>query len=286
MGFKPIKRTLDILSGLARNSHCALMLRKLNAQIIIAPLALVPGDVGDYSLFPIIFMIGQCEALDQDGDSPIMMIRPDIFNVITQFFDTLLDTSFNGRRPCPVGEMLQACLALSVSDSNKQHLRSSRMLAQGYQILNLFASNAPEITSVKADGTVMLYGGGGNDKESARLSIELLLQLSFSFPDQLAMREAFNLQCCGIIGTLKSLLAVKGDRELDRKSLVSAGHLLSLISDSSPSKKVAGTRPGRHAMLSYCWAANKHLVVALGEKLRAMGLEVLCAVLLSYTHTL
>ena len=89
-------------------------------------------------------------------------------------------------------------MVLSESDSNKPHLRSSNLLRLTVQAMKLYAHNAPRLTVTRSSGVPADFGGGGSDVESAQLSVELLLQLSFCYPIEMEWRSTARmpLRCC------------------------------------------------------------------------------------------
>jgi hypothetical protein len=177
-----------------------------------------------------------------------------------------------------LSEIIRACLVLSESDSNKPHLRSSNLLHLTVEAMKLYARNAPRLTVTRSSGVPADFGGGGSDIESAQLSVELLLQLSFCFPVETEWRAAVAQQCPDVIDVLLALKNLPADRQLDTHSILSLNHLIGALGIASqapvphPSSTAAATK--QHVMLSYCWGAKKELVVELGASLRAKGVDV------------
>ena len=179
-----------------------------------------------------------------------------------------------------VSQIVRACLVLSESDSNKPHLRSSNLLHLTAHALGLYACNAPRLTGQRSNGMPFDNGGGGSDPECAQLCVELLLQLSFCFPDQREWRSVVAFQCADLQRVLLILKDLPPDRCLDMHTMLSVRHLLASLDQPAPphvttpaaSPTAAAAR--RHAMLSYCWGAKKELVVALAAGLRAKGMDV------------
>ncbi len=174
-------------------------------------------------------------------------------------------------------ETVRACLALSESDSNKPHLRGSNLLRLTAASLELFAYNAPRLTVMRSNGETSDFGCGGSDPECAQLCVQLLLQLSFCFPDQREWRSAVEQQCPGLQRVLLVVKNLPPDRTLDVQTELSIKHLLASLDEPSlsqvtPSSLAAAAR--KHVMLSYSWDAKKELVVALAAGLRAKGVDV------------
>jgi hypothetical protein len=176
-----------------------------------------------------------------------------------------------------VSSIVRACLVLSESDSNKPLLRGSNLLRLTADALRLYASNAPSLTVLRSNGNLDA-GGGGSDPECAQLCVELLLQLSFCFPEQREWRLAVEQQCADLRQMLLVVKDLPPDRSLDMHTMLSVRHLLASLDQPAPSH-VAPAPPTaaaarRHAMVSYCWGAKKELVVALAAGLRAKGVDV------------
>ena len=178
-------------------------------------------------------------------------------------------------------EIIRACLVLSESDSNKPHLRSSNLLRLTVQAMKLYAHNAPRLTVTRSSGVPADFGGGGSDVESAQLSVELLLQLSFCYPIEMEWRSAVAQHCQDAIEVLRALKNLPADRQLDTHSVLSLNHLIGTLGIAPQSPVQGGSRPSstaaptnKHVMLSYCWGAKKELVVELGASLRAKGVDV------------
>jgi hypothetical protein len=66
---------------------------------------------------------------------------------------------------------------LALSDSNKAHLATPRVVALVHRALFMFTSGAPGLVG---DGSV---GGGGEDVRSAESAVSVMLQLSFTSDD-------------------------------------------------------------------------------------------------------
>ncbi len=177
-----------------------------------------------------------------------------------------------------MSEVLRACLVLSESDSNKPHLRSSNLLHLTVETLKLYSSNAPRLTITRSSGVPADFGGGGSDPESAQLCIEILLQLSFCFPNESEWRTAVVQQCPHMNDVLLTLKNLSADRSLDMHTMLSLKHLLGTLDHAAPPLAVcvspAPAAEKKHAMLSYCWGAKKELVVELGTRLKARGVDV------------
>lgn len=161
-----------------------------------------------------------------------------------------------------LSEIIRACLVLSESDSNKPHLRSSNLLRLTVQAMKLYAHNAPRLTVTRSSGVPADFGGGGSDVESAQLSVELLLQLSFCYPIEMEWRSAVAQHCPDAIEVLRALKNLPADRQLDTHSVLSLNHLIGTLGIAPQSPVQGGSRPSstaastnKHVMLSYCWGA-------------------------------
>ena len=146
-------------------------------------------------------------------------------------FENMLDDSKRHLCGSMVSSIVRVCVVLSESDSNKPLLRGSNLLRLTAVAFGLFAANAPRLTGLFTD-----FGGGGSDAECAQLCVELLLQLSFCFPDQREWRSAVELQCPDL---QRALLAVKDlppSRSLDMHTVISVRHLLASLDHAAPSQ--------------------------------------------------
>ncbi len=175
-------------------------------------------------------------------------------------------------------EAVQACLVLSESDSNKPHLRGSNVLRLTADALALYACNAPRLTATRSDGFLSDSGGGGSDPACAQLCVQLLLQMSFCFPNQREWRLAVEQQCPGLQRVLLDVKELPSGRSLDMHSMISVGHLLNSFNQPAlpqiTSASSSSTAARKHVMLSYSWGAKKELVVALAAGLRDKGVDV------------
>jgi hypothetical protein len=177
-----------------------------------------------------------------------------------------------------VSEVIRACLVLSESDSNKPHLRNSNLLRLAADTMRFFAHNAPRMTVLSSNGLHRDIGGGGSDLTSAQLCMELLLQLSFCFPNQIDWRSAVMQQCPDLNQVLLAVKDLPPNRSLDMHAMLSLKHVLTSLDQSAPSlvtpvsSNSASIR--KHAMISYCWGSKKELVVELVANLKAKGVDV------------
>jgi hypothetical protein len=166
---------------------------------------------------------------------------------------------------------------LSISDENKKiMIKYPKLISLACQGIRLFIDNAPECKGMNPDETwYHPGGGGGKDLLTVENLLELLLQLSFMFEDDIALKSAFITSDHDLKKMLEELLNIPTERQV---SFETRQFALKLLSKLDPSK-VQGTGNSisigsQHIMLSYSWSANKDLVIAFGKKLQEMGHDV------------
>jgi hypothetical protein len=166
---------------------------------------------------------------------------------------------------------------LSISDENKSiMIKYPKLIRLACQGIRLFIDNAPECKGMNPGETwYQKGGGGGNDLLTVENLLELLLQFSFMFEDDIVLKSAFVTPDCDLNKMLEELLNIPIERQV---SFETRQFALKLLSKLDPSK-VQGTGSGisigsQHIMLSYSWSANKDLVIAFGKKLQEMGYDV------------
>jgi hypothetical protein len=144
------------------------------------------------ALLMLLFLFGNEEAKDASMTSPkAVSIAQQV--VTTDRLKTLIDI-FSLTLQCRGGKdfflgtfclplIVDACLVISQSDSNKAALVALGVVPLLTKVLVMYVNNECAIPNC---------GGGGNDEETAMLSIETLTHLSFSFGTNNAeMQEAF-----------------------------------------------------------------------------------------------
>jgi hypothetical protein len=140
-------------------------------------------------------------------------------------FENILDASRRHLSGIMASEIVRACLVLSESsDSNKPLLRGSNLLRLTADALQLNASNAPRLMVVRSNGLPSDHGGGGSDPECAQLCVQLLLQLSFCFPEQCEWRSVAEQHCTDLQQMLLVVKDLPPDRSLDMHTMLSVRH--------------------------------------------------------------
>ena len=304
-GFTLMSKAVDFLQSASQSTVGTHMLRVLDVQSALLPISSLPDSderhTANMALFCLINVMGNQEAHCKGQDSPIMLLRPDVVGIgnaaraclgrcdavlltplaaaVLADFENVLDASKRHLSPNMLSDIVRACLVLSESDSNKPHLRSSNLLRLTADALRLYACNAPRLTVVRSDGCLRDKGGGGSDPECAQVCVELLLQLSFCFPQEREWRSAVEHQCPDLNQLLLVLKDLPPGRSLDMHATLTLKHLLTSLEHAAPSQVVSvSSAPTaclkQHAMLSYCWGAKKELVVELAASLRAKGVDV------------
>jgi hypothetical protein len=172
---------------------------------------------------------------------------------------------------------------LSISDENKKiMIKYPKLIRLACQGIRLFIDNAPECKGMNPGETFYdRGGGGGKDQLTIENLLELLVQWSFcseSIDDvKFTERNLWN-PSYDVKKMMEDILDLPGERNLSFE----ARQFAQLLVNVHPSQKkeeakdvaAAGRSLQQHIMLSYCWAANKPLVVAFGRKLREMGYDV------------
>jgi hypothetical protein len=166
---------------------------------------------------------------------------------------------------------------LSISDENKSSIiKYPKLISLACRGIRLFIDNAPECKGMNPGKTFYdVGGGGGKDLLAVENLLELLLQLSFMFEDDIALKSAFITPDHDFKKMLEELLNIPIERQVSFETRQFAVKLLSKLDPS----KIQGTGNSmsvgsQHIMLSYSWSANKDLVIAFGKKLREMGYDV------------
>ncbi len=299
-GFTLMAKVAQFLQSASQSTVGTHMLRVLDVQSALLPISSLPDSDDEHTantaLFCLINVMGNQEAHTKGQDSPIMLLRPDVVGIgnaaracnavlltplpaaVLADFENMLDASKRHLSSNMLLQIVRACLVLSESDSNKPHLRSSNLLRLTADALRLYACNAPRLTFVRSNGLPHDFGGGGSDPECAQLCVELLLQLSFCFPQEREWRSAVEQQCPDLNQLLLVLKDLPPGRSLDMHATLTLKHLLTSLDHAAPSQvaSVSSTPAAclKHAMLSYCWGAKKELVVELAARLRAKGVDV------------
>jgi hypothetical protein len=257
--------------------------------------SLIGGDcaASKYSVSLIwAFLFGRDEG--QDESLPLLESNPEILEGIIEIAAYELQGD-----PAPgcdqAGEydfmvLIRGLCAMSVSDANKSVMKDkiSSLLPILYKLLHLFNTNAPHVEpNEEYDGSP---GGGGSDHDTMEAVVELLLQLSFLYDEDDELREVYGPSGGGdleVLGLMQALLAVEDrkvadDTKKNASNLVSrltvkdktaaAARKASLVPEAADS--ATGATNTKHVMLSYSWAANKPMVVALAKELRKLGVDV------------
>ncbi len=226
-------------------------------------------------MFVIVFLEGRDEG--REGEEALLARRPATVSDIVRRFDDIFADTY-----ALVFNMLlcvRACLALSVSDSNKSALATPAVMAHLERALHLFLR----------DGAALKSGGGGKDAESAGVAVEALLQLSYMYPEDrdLQEKEAWR----ALEGLMEGLgtcerLGREGRRHANalvsrlkaKRGLEEAGGGKEEVSgpEGDSSSSGGGSFIPKHVMASYCWKkeARPDLVKAVCEKLGSYGKDV------------
>lgn len=182
--------------------------------------------------------------------------------------------------------IIQAVLALSVSDVNKDALLETNIVVLLRDVLKRFKENEPEIPHC---------GGGGADVDSASLSLDALLHLSFAYESEQDLQAKLMPPELGFLNILRDLIE---DRDrLPPEAVRTAGQLLQRLlpvgevyssfngdssggmnenSQNDTARAAVSGQDRRHIMISYCWdeSARPDLVRKLAGRLRSLGYDI------------
>lgn len=246
---------------------------------------------------------------DEDGVSvtkSLLQTYPDIQQLLINLLAAILDYNSESKEVKDYRNMglafgvtkLRDCSSalrcLSISDGNKALLlKHPTFMNHILRALQLFIDDAPECGALY-QGFQSYAGGGGKDLESIENLLELLLQLSFYYEDEITFQREFNKPEYQLSYRLKCLLNLAEVRQLSFSSRQFTLELLHRLEPLSAkqgedyhqqralyrSTSTAIEKP-QHIMISY--AANgltsasvtqRQQVMALAKQLRTMGYEV------------
>jgi hypothetical protein len=256
------------------------------------------------------FLVANCYGRDE-GNSKMKSLledRPDVlkltrmcFTVIIKYdtnsavYTTLKDKGFV-IGVIPLNIISSALKNMSLSDKNKGIMvKDSELIVDILVSIQAFIDNRPQFGGVY-DTMFRPAGGGGEDYFSLDNFLELLVQLSFLYEDDTALKNNFNnFGGYQISSMMDKLMNLPRERNLsyEAKQFISQLHaryypkpkvveipVATAVNTSLVSSSVGATssttnlKPPRHIMLSYAWGAKKDHVIALGKKLRALGYDV------------
>jgi hypothetical protein len=177
---------------------------------------------------------------------------------------------------------LNACLVLSISDSNKELLIQSSLLPLLVRAVRMF---------VDAEPPIECCGGGAEDVEAAELAVGTLVQLAFYYDSNVALQSSYltaNVVLLdllqGFISNEKTCDPAKDNARLLVKRLTTSEHDELQENDSTPAAapqepqlaQQGGAGVPAHIMLSYCWnaAARPELVQQMHASLTTRGYDV------------
>ncbi len=260
-GFTLMTKAVGFLQNASQSTVGTHMLRVSDAQSALLPISSLPDShelhTANRALFCLINIMGNQEAQCKWQDSPIMLLRPDVVGkgnaaraclgrcnavlltplaaAVLADFENVLDADKRHLSSSMLSEVVRSCPVLSESDSNKPHLRSSNLLRLTADALKLYAYNAPRLTVGPSDASLSDEGGGGSDPECAQLCVELLLQLSFCFPQEREWRSAVEHRCPDLDQLLLVLKDLPPSRSLDMHATLTLKHLLTSLEHGAPS---------------------------------------------------
>lgn len=189
------------LESISYHSLAAAKLRDLNAAPILQELMQNSSNAGVKASIAVFNILGKderCTAI-----SSVLQTHSDVFERLLLIFKATLYPEDQKLAEMVIQEvpdyffgafklksLCGAILSLSISDANKSLLLKTDVLGLLICTLKLFTSNAPPLSNGSEKA-----GGGGEDKESAELVIQILLQLSFSFFSDTILVEKFVWAC-------------------------------------------------------------------------------------------
>jgi hypothetical protein len=184
---------------------------------------------------------------------------------------------------------------LSVSDENKNiMIKYSKLIELACQEISSFIMNFKEFSGVPpGQSFANSTGGGGNDLLTLENTMELILQLSFVSEDENILNFTFTNPHYNVKELMEKMIALPMSRNLPYEVRQFALQFLARLQPKKklveePMKKISETVGSgkekksdvtvnmipKHIMLSYSWSANKHLVIAIGQRLREKGYDV------------
>jgi hypothetical protein len=218
----------------------------------------------------------------------LLSSHPDILPLLIDIMDAIMNWDVNRaeikeliKKGFQYGFQLSvvsvALRNLSISDENKSiMIKYPKLIRLACQGIRLFIDNAPECKGMNPGETFYdRGGGGGKDWLTVENLLELLLQLSFVFEDDIALKSFFITSSYDLKKMMNDLLSLPVERQLSFETKQFAQQLLVKLDPSKKQEDMKSTHAGgQHVMLSYSWSANKDLVIAFGKNLREMGYDV------------
>jgi hypothetical protein len=293
------KRCLNILLYLSKHTEGADSIRSLNEHEFIYSLLKVQDVQGIKTAFLVACLYGREES--NARMKSLLEKSPRLIPLITSVFEATItydpttpkvkELENKGFVPgvIQLSNIASALKNLSLSEKNKMIiLHNKELLNYILTAIQAFIDNKTQFGGVY-DGMFRSAGGGREDCLSLELFLELLLQLSFYYEDDEAMRIAFNsFGQFTIASMVEAILNLDPSRNVSVEAKQFALQLLArfrssnemsttLVRSSSlllePSDASSMSKPG-HLMLSYAQGCNKIHVIALGKKLRELGYDV------------
>ena len=204
-----------------------------------------------------------------NGISTVLASRPAALLKLVDCLDTTLQNkAVEGFAygAFQINTLVCALEQLALSDSNKAHLATPRVVALVHRALFMFTSGAPRLVG---NGSV---GGGGEDVRSAEAAVSIMLQLSFTSDDVDVLEQNLFPPSLSLLSCLEAFVqstkTLTDDSRRCARLLIS--RLLRPLAAAVPLQPIvasiaAGSRT-RHVMFSYCWAQS-----AMPENVRALA---------------
>jgi hypothetical protein len=288
---KLLRQIIGCVIGFSRSANSSRYLMSffnLHSQFNIFFFDLLPSS----SMFSVRAMMVLANVYGREENNErtkaLLSSHPDILPLLIDIMDAIMNWDVNR---IEIKELIKkgfeygfglsgvsvALKNLSISDENKSiMIKYPKLISLACQGIRLFIDNAPECKGMNPGQTFYESGGGGGkDLLTVENLLELLLQLSFMFEDDIALKSAFITPDYDLKKMLEELQNIPIERQV---SFETRQFALKLLSKLDPSK-IQGSGNSmsvgcQHIMLSYSWSANKDLVIAFGKKLQEMGYDV------------
>ena len=271
-----ISRSLNFFMCFARYSDTSKLVKSIPNSVPTFTALLESNSINKLkAAFIISYLVGRDEG---KGEKRSLLVSvPDLCNWLVDVLQNTLDSK--GGEGYSLGNfelpsIVNAILALSISDENKAALVKLPLVPLLVRVLIMYRDNEPEL--VHASGNAL---GGGNDIDSATAAIEALIQLSFYFDSDESLKSELMTPKSNVSGVLSDLLKLPINQPgrkalLGPESIQNASNLLRRLSSNASSSDNVKEYKKQHIMLSYAWSTNKKCVLELQSALQEKGYDV------------
>jgi hypothetical protein len=267
-------KIMNFLMNLATYDDAVEPMKQAGVLDVVSPIATIESNGCEAlkAMFVVAFLVGREESSRADVQQ---YFRQTTIDQLLTVFESILDLKDGDDYPfgtfC-VRVAVQACLVISISDSNKAMLVNSSVLNLLRCTLEQFCANGPVLRGANGCSA----GGGGNDVRTAEFAIEALLQLSCYFDNDDELQSQYMTQESGIFALMKELQC---NSKLGFAAMRNVNQLL-LRLQPLPARQlrrqVSSEILSKHVMISYSWHrdAQPELVKRLADELKSAGVDV------------